>query len=165
LEIAELPDDRNTLRPPLQSHFSDWTATDTDSIAEFSDNGSLHFDSSRNSVFCTPDMEASGLMSPDSFFTGVTPKVNQSARWTSTLDEISRATSPTRGYWSAQFPASVTSSRPMTGSASVNAEEGFSYFAGFDEAAAATVEEQAHCRPMDSSSEIPRSPHMPSAQS
>lgn len=163
LEVSELPEDRHSFRPPLQSHFSDWTATDTDSITEFSDTGSLHFDSSRNSGFCTPDMEALGLMSPNSFFTEVTPKVNQSARWTNTLNDMSRASSPTRGFWSTQASTSVTSSRPRTRSTSFSAEDGISYFMGFDESAA-TVEEQAH--PMESSlSEIPRSSCMPSAQS
>jgi hypothetical protein len=158
IDISELPENRHTFRPPLQSRFSDWTATDTDSITEFSDIGSLHFDSSRNSGFCTPDMEALGLMSPDSFFTEVTPKVNQSTRWTNTLNDMSRASSPTRGFWSAQASASVTSSRPRTRNTSLSADD------GFDEAAA-TMEEQAHPMQKSSSLEIPKNPCMPSANS
>jgi len=164
LEISESPENRYTFRPPLKSRFSDWTTTDTDSIAEFSDPGSLHFDSSRNSGFCTPDMEASGLMSSDSFFAEVTPKVNQSVRWINTPNETSRASSPTRGCWSAQVASSVASSRPSTRSASINAEEEFSYFAGLD-GASATVEGQAHCWPMDSPFEILKGAYTPSTQS
>lgn len=164
LQISELLDVGHTFRPPLQSRFSDWGTTDTDSIAEFSDTGSLHFDSSRNSGFCTPDMEASGLMSPDSFFAEVTPKVSQSALWTNTLNDISRASSPTRGCWSTQFPASVASSQPRTRSTSINADDKFSYFSEFDEATA-MAEEQDHCQPMESPSEIPKSSYMSSAQS
>ena len=106
LEISESPENRCTFRSSFHSRFSDWTATDTSSIAEFPGAGPLHFDSSRNSGFCTPDMEASGLMSPDSFFAEVTSKVNQSARWTNTPNGTSCASSSTLECWSTQVPMS-----------------------------------------------------------
>lgn len=127
----DVEETRRNSRPPLKSRFSDWTTTDTESVAELSDVESLNFSSRRDSGVYTPDMEVSGMMSPDSFFAEVTPKVAQSNRWT----EISRASSPTRGCYSSRQPASAASSRPLTRSTSI-ASESFSYFAGFDSVAA-----------------------------
>lgn len=146
---------RRNSRPLLRSRFSDWTATDSESVAELSDLEPLsRFSSRRDSGVFTPDMEASGLMSPDSFFAEVTPKVNQTSRWT---DTISRASSPTRGRYSSRQPASAASSRPRTRSTSLS--ERFSYFAGFDSATA-----PGEASALFPDIEILQSPYTPSTQ-
>lgn len=150
-----IEESRRNSRPLLRSRFSDWTTPDTESVAELSELGSLsRFSSRRDSGVYSPDMQAAGMMSPDSFFTEDTPKVRQTTRWT---DSLSRASSPTRGYCSSRQPASAASSGPRTRSTSVS--DSFSYFAGFDSMSAAA--EAATLLPdMD----VLQSPYTPSTQ-
>ena len=160
-EIPELEvEEMNQLsRPPLRSRFSDWTTTDSDSVAEMSDLESLRFSSRRDSGVYTPDMDMSGMMSPDSFFSEVTPKVAQQERWTDAYGSC--ASSPTRGCFSMQQLASVTSSPPRTRSTSVASAAGsVSYFTGFDGFTEAAMDMNSFFADF----EVLQSPYTPSTQ-
>jgi len=115
-------------RPVLRSQFSDWSQTtmDTDADREY-------LSSAPPSEPTTPGDE-SGMMSPDSFFSEVTPRVAQSSQWTS----LSSAR-PSSGAEGVLRPFDSPYRRSQIQSASTSTSESFSYFTGFDGATAATT--------------------------
>jgi len=143
LDIMEL----RQQRPPLASHFSDWSSTAADSEAS-----SPHLSFVSPLEPRTPD-EESGMLSPDSFFNEITPRVAQSTQWAG----LSSARPSSRG--SAVFRPYDSPTRGRHASSNTNSEV-FSYFSGFDSATAAVTSRfSSDC---SSPNEVVRTPYTPS---
>ncbi|RDI82250.1 hypothetical protein Vi05172_g7953 [Venturia inaequalis] len=115
-------------RPTLRSHFSNWSSTSSET-EEDDEVASKRLSFTPPMEPCTPD-EDSGMISPDSFFSEVTPRVRQATQWTSTSSarpssHIATAANLRHSYVSS---SSNTSNEPSS--------ESFSYFTGFDSVSA-----------------------------
>ncbi|KIW01094.1 uncharacterized protein PV09_07381 [Verruconis gallopava] len=121
LDVNELP---RPTRPVFRSQFSDWSSTRASSVAQPSS-------PSTPSEPLTPSDEHSNLMTPDSFFAEITPRVAQTAQWAASLS-LSR-TSSNNGNGSTFLMDSPTIGMAnLERTDSVTSSEAFSYFAGFD---------------------------------
>lgn len=132
LDVNEIPTPQ---RPVFRSQFSDWSSTRASSVFEPSSPSSP-------AEPRTPD-DQTALMTPDSFFAEVTPRVSQTAQWAASLSSA-RASSNLGGdtFFIDSPTMGTTLSRQRTDS--VTSSEAFSYFAGFDGATEAAGTRLSH---------------------
>jgi hypothetical protein len=119
VEVNELP---KPPRPVFRSQFSDWSSTRASSVMEQSTPPTPLEPR-------TPDDQYT-LMTPDSFFAEITPRVAQTAQWAAALSSA-RASSQLNGDTFFLDSPTMGISQPQRTS-SVTSSEAFSYFAGFD---------------------------------
>ncbi|TID24111.1 hypothetical protein E2P81_ATG02417 [Venturia nashicola] len=118
-------------RPALRSHFSNWSSTTDETVEDDDDAASRRMSFASSIEPRTPDEEFD-MISPDSFFNEeATPRVRQTAEWTSV--------SPARPSSQIVTTANLRHSYLSSSSSIMNdpSSESFSYFTGFDSVSAA----------------------------
>jgi hypothetical protein len=118
IDVDELP---RPPRPAFTSQFSDWSSTRASSIFGAS--------SPPSPLEPRTPEDQSGLMTPDSFFAEITPRVAQTAQWAAAMNSA-RASSNLGGSFFLDSP--TISSLQLQRTSSATSSEAFSYFAGFD---------------------------------